>query len=163
MPREDCPGDESMFQNGKSNTARALVALTFSDGRTETVSVRLPLSAKLNDAINNGDMFLDVVNGAGKQYFVAKGSITKVELIEVPRASQMNLQRRATDRERFDPWQVLGVQQGADADTIRQAYHAMVKAYHPDRFVAIDLPREMKDYAAAMVVRINLAYEQIGA
>jgi hypothetical protein len=27
----------------------------------------------------------------------------------------------------------------------------------------LDLPKEMKDYAAAMVVRINLAYEQIGA
>jgi hypothetical protein len=152
-----------MFNSSKQAGARALVALTFTDGRTETVTVRLPLSAKLHDALNNADMFLDVTNADQKQYFLAKRDVSKVELVEVPRASQMNLQRRATDRERFDPHQVLGVVQGADADTIRQAYHAMVKTYHPDRFTGIDLPKEMKDYAAAMVVRINLAYEQIGS
>jgi DnaJ-class molecular chaperone len=124
--------------------------------------VPLPLSAKLHEALNNGDMFLDVMNAAEKQYFVAKRDICKVELVEVPKASQMNLQRRATDRDRFNPYEVLGVQQGTDADAIRQAYHAMVKAYHPDRFAGIDMPKEMKDYAAAMVVRINLAYEQLG-
>ena len=149
-----------MFKSG--STARALVALTFTDGRSETVSVRLPLSAKLHEALNNADAFLDVTNAAEKQYFVAKSSIARVELVEVPKASQMNLQRRATDRDRFDPYEVLGVSREASLDDIRQAYHAMVKTYHPDRFTAIDLPREMKDYAAAMVVRINLAYEQIG-
>ena len=152
-----------MFHNSKQAGARALVALTFADGRTETVTVRLPLSAKLHDALNNADMFLDVTNAEEKQYFVAKKDVVKVELVEVPKANQMNLQRRATDRERFDPYKVLGVDQGADGEAIRQAYHAMVKTYHPDRFTGIDLPREMKDYAAAMVVRINLAYEQIGS
>ena len=151
-----------MFESGK-HTARTLIALTFTDGRTETVSVRLGLTAKLHDALNNGDAFLDVVNAADKQYFVAKSGILKVELVEVPKASQMNLQRRASDRDRFDPWDVLGVAQGADGETIRQAYHAKIRAYHPDRLAGLDLPREMKDYAAAMVVRINLAYEQIGA
>jgi DnaJ domain len=153
----------SVFQNSKTNAVRALVAVTLADGRTETVSVRLPLTSKLNDALNNADSFLDVVNGAGKQHFVAKSSIVSVELIEVPKASQMNLQRRAGDRERFDPHEVLGIPADAGADAIRQAYHVMVKAYHPDRFSAIDLPKEMKDYAAAMLVRINLAYEQIGS
>ena len=152
-----------MFQNSKTNAVRALVALTFSDGRTETVSVRLPLTSKLHDALNNGDMFLDVTNGSDKQYFVAKSDISRVELVEVPKASHMNLQRRAADRDRFNPYEVLGVKEGADAEAIRQAYHVMVKNYHPDRFTGIDLPKEMKDYAAAMVVRINLAYEQIGS
>jgi hypothetical protein len=150
-----------MFQETK-HSVRALVALTFTDGRNETVSVRLPLSAKLHDALNNGDMYLDVVSGSDKQYFIAKSTIAKVELVEVPKANQMNLQRRATDRDRFDPYEVLGVKEGASAETIRQAYHARVKAYHPDRFTAVDLPREMRDYADAMVVRINLAFEQIG-
>ena len=151
-----------MFQNSKTNAVRTLVALTFADGRTETVSVRLPLSAKLHDALNNGDMFLDVTNADEKQYFVAKREIAKVELVEVPKANQLNLQRRATDRERFNPYEVLGVDRGADAEQIRQAYHAMIKSYHPDRYTGIDLPKEMKEYASAMVVRINLAYEQIG-
>ena len=151
-----------MFENGK-HSARTLIALTFGDGRSETVSVRLGLTAKLNDALNNGDMFLDVMDAADKQYFVAKSSVTQVELVEVPKASQMNLQRRAADRERFDPWEVLGVVQGSDAETIHRAYLAKIRSYHPDRLAGLDLPKEMKDYATAMVVRINLAYEQIGA
>ena len=151
-----------MFQSSKTNAIRALVAMTFTDGRTEMVSVRLPLTSKLNDTLNSTDAFLDVVNGAGKQYFAAKSGIASVELIEVPKAGQMNMQRRTGDREQFDPYKVLGVASDAEQDTIRQAYHVMVKAYHPDRFSALELPKEMKDYAAAMLVRINLAYEQVG-
>lgn len=154
--------EADVFQGGKSNSARALVALTFADGRSETVSVRLPLTAKLNDALNNGEAYLDVVNAAEKQYFLAKSQIVRVELVEVPRASHLNLQRRAADRDRFDPYEVLGVAKDAGSEAIRQAYHAMIKTYHPDRFSAFDLPREMRDYTVAMVVRINLAYEQIG-
>ncbi|MCB1434826.1 MAG: DnaJ domain-containing protein, partial [Alphaproteobacteria bacterium] len=89
-------------------------------------------------------MFLDVTNADEKQYFVAKREIAKVELVEVPKANQLNLQRRATDRERFNPYEVLGVDRGADAEQIRQAYHAMIKSYHPDRYTGIDLPKEMK-------------------
>ena len=151
-----------MFQSGKTNAIRALVAMTFADGRTEMVSVRLSLTSKLSDALNSTDAFLDVVNGAGKQYFVAKSGIASVELIEVPKAGHLNMQRRNADREQFDPYKVLGVGSDAGQDAIRQAYHVMVKSYHPDRFSALDLPKEMKDYAAAMLVRINLAYEQIG-
>ncbi len=151
-----------MFQSGKTNAVRALVALTFMDGKTDTVSVRLTLTSKLSDALNNADLFLDVINAADKQYFVAKASIASIELIEVPKAAQLNMQRRSADRERFDPYQVLGIANDAAPDAIRQAYHVMVKAYHPDRFSSLDLPREMKDYAAAMLVRINLAYEQVG-
>lgn len=151
-----------MFQSNKTNNVRALVALTFADGRTETVSVRLTLTSKLNDALNNAEAYIDVVNAAGKQFFLSKAAIARVELVEVPRADHMNLQRRVSDNEGFDPYKVLGVTRDADAEAIRQAYHVMVKAYHPDRFAAIDLPKEMKDYAAAMVVRINLAFEQIG-
>lgn len=156
-------GGEGLFQNGKTNAVRALVALTFMDGKTDTVSVRLPLTSKLSDALNNADGFLDVMNGADKQYFVAKASLASVELIEVPKASQLNMQRRQSDRDRFDPYEVLGIAREAEADAIRQAYHLKVKAYHPDRFTSLDLPREMKDYAAAMLVRINLAYEQVGS
>jgi hypothetical protein len=35
--------------------------------------------------------------------------------------------------------------------------------YHPDRYALLDIPQEMKDYAAAMQARINMAYEQIGS
>lgn len=146
-----------------TNSVRALVKLALADGRSETVSLKMPLSSKLQDALNGPDQFLDVTDVAGRQAFLAKAEIRRAELVEVPQADQITLRRRATDRDGFDPYQVLGVDREADARAIHEAYHAKVRTYHPDRFAAIELPREMKDYAEAMLVRINLAYEQIGA
>ncbi len=150
-----------MFET-KKDGARAQVSLRMADGSTEFVSVRLSLTAKLNDILNNADAFLDVLDAEGKQYFVAKSMIRRVELIEVPRADQMNARRRSVDGGAFDPYVVLGVARGADSETIRKAYHALVKSYHPDRLAGFDLPREMHEYASALLVRINLAMEQLG-
>jgi DnaJ like chaperone protein len=61
----------------------------------------------------------------------------------------------------FDPYAVLKVQKGASADEIKQAYHKMARLYHPDRIASYELPEEVKDYVRAMLVRINLAFEQI--
>ena len=41
-----------------------------------------------------------------------------------------------------DPWAILGVDPGANAATLRIAYHALVKQYHPDRHVADGVPVE---------------------
>jgi DnaJ-domain-containing protein 1 len=150
-----------MFDN-KNNAVRALVAITLANGTVENGTVKLPLSSKLHDALNNADQFLDVIDSEGKQSFISKSAVARVELIEVPRANQINLQRRASDNASFNPYDVLAVPRGSDAAAIKQAYHALAKKYHPDRFLNVDLPREMADYAAAMLVRINLAYEQIG-
>jgi hypothetical protein len=146
-----------------TNSVRALVKFTLADGRAETVSLKMPLSSKLHDALNGPDLFLDVADAAGRPYFLAKAEIRRAELVEVPQADQMQLRRRATDRDGFDPYQVLGIQREATVQAIHDAYHAKVRTYHPDRFASIELPREMKDYAEAMLVRINLAYEQIGS
>ena len=151
-----------MFDNTKSTGVRALVAITLRDGTVQSMSVKLSLSSKLADTLNNAETFLDVTDAEGKQSFLAKSAVDRVELIEVPRANQINLFRRNGDNTAFDPYAVLGVAKGADPATIRQAYHATAKRYHPDRFLSIELPKEMADYAAAMLVRINLAYEQIG-
>jgi hypothetical protein len=149
-----------MFRS--TTSVRAMIKLTLADGRSEIVSLRLPLSAKLQDALNGPDQFLDIADASGRQSFLAKSEIRRVELVEVPQADQLNARMRGAEADGFDPYQVLGVERGAGTDAIRRAYHERVKAYHPDRFLAVDLPKEMRDYAEAMVVRINLAYEQIG-
>ena len=41
---------------------------------------------------------------------------------------------------------------------MREAYHRLVKQYHPDKFANADLPREVKEYLNAMSRRINAAY-----
>ncbi len=153
-----------MFDNSSKsgNVSRALVALTLSDGSVSNVSVKLPLSNKIADALNNADQFLDVITMDGDQMFVSKSEVKQVRLVDVPKASQLNFYRRASDRATFDPYAVLKVEKGAPSDEIKQAYHRMTKLYHPDRISTYDLPAEMLEYARVMQVRINLAYEQIG-
>ena len=145
-----------------SNVSRALVALTMADGSVETFSVRLPLSNKINDALNSPDQFLDVLDAAGDQLFIAKADVKQVRLVDVPKANQLNLNRRSSDRAAFDPYGVLKIKKDSSIEEIKQAYHALTRIYHPDRVSSLELPPEMVEYARAMQVRINLAYEQIG-
>ena len=148
-----------MFQS-TSNVQRALVNLHLTGGTKQVASIKLPLSGKLNEAMNNADHFLDVITGDGQLQFIAKHAIQKAEIIDPPTA-RLNQQRRDSDNKYFDPHAILGVTNAASREEMRQAYISLVKAYHPDRFANMDLPAEMKDYAAAMQARINMAYDQL--
>ena len=144
------------------NANRALVGLTLADGTISNVSVRLPMTNKLADALNNADQFLDVVTSDGAQMFISKAEVKRACLVDVPKANHLNFNRRSADRAAAGPFAVLKLKAGASADEIRQAYHRMTRTYHPDRLSGLDLPEEVHEYARAMQVRINLAYEQIG-
>jgi hypothetical protein len=146
---------------GSPQTQRSLVTLTFHDGSKAVVSVKLPLSGKLAEALNNTDQFLDVISGDGEPHFIAKSRVARAEATEIPKAD-LNQQRRSADQAQFNPHAVLGIKSSASPEEIRAAYVALVKMYHPDRYATLDIPQEMKEYAAAMQARINLAYEQLG-
>lgn len=154
-----------MFESSASRGAhvsRCLVAVTHASGKVENYSVKLPLSGKISDALNGADRFVDAVTPDGDQLFLSKEDIRRVALVDVPKVSQLNFYRRASDKAAFDPYQVLKVPRGASHDEIKHAYHRMVRLYHPDRIGNFELPDEMHEYARVMLVRINLAYEQIG-
>ncbi len=59
-----------------------------------------------------------------------------------------------------DCWTVLGVAPGADAATLRTAYHALVRQYHPDRHLAEGVPAEFIRVAESRMAAINAAYAQ---
>lgn len=137
---------------------RAQVFLTLTDNSVMTVSIRLSLSNKLNDTLNNPEPFLDAVTPSGQQIFIAKSGIRSVRLAVVPKADQLEDARLAG----FDPYAILKVDRGASVEEIKAAYYQMARLYHPDRLASYELPEEVKDYVRAMLVRINLAFEQIG-
>jgi DnaJ like chaperone protein len=60
-----------------------------------------------------------------------------------------------------NPYAVLGLPPSAPTDTIREAYHRLVRESHPDLVIAQGLPPECIALATARVARINAAYEQI--
>ena len=152
-----------MFNGRDDKAARTPVFLTLTDGSVSTVSIRLPLSKRLGDALNNDDVFLDAVTPTGQQQFIAKSSIRMVRSANVPTADQLDGEGPAPGTAAFDPYAVLKVPREANKDEIRQAYHRMARLYHPDRIASYELPDEVKDYVRAMLVRINLAFEQIGS
>lgn len=151
-----------MFNGRDDKNTRTSVILTLTDGAALTVSVRLPLSNRLGDALNNGDGFLDALSPSGQQLYIAKTAIKSVRSANVPKVDQLDAESRGPGTPAFDPYAVLKVGKDASPEDIRQAYHRMVKLYHPDRIASFDLPDEVMEYIRAMLVRINLAYEQIG-
>lgn len=72
------------------------------------------------------------------------------------------LAARQVELEKAEPYKLLGIAAGADHETLRKAYIAKARAYHPDRFTENELPPEVLDYLNAMARRINSAYEDLG-
>jgi curved DNA-binding protein CbpA len=58
---------------------------------------------------------------------------------------------------------VLGLTAGATRNDIRQAFFALAKVYHPDRYATAELPGEVRDYLSAMARRINAAHAALEA
>ena len=152
-----------MFNGRDDNANRTAVLLTLTDNQVVTVSIRLPLSRRLADALNNDDVFLDAITPSGQQQFIAKSTIKLVRPANVPRADQLDIEGRAPGTPAFDPYAILKVAKDANPEEIKSAYHRMARLYHPDRIASYELPDEVKDYVRTMLVRINLAFEQIGS
>lgn len=76
-------------------------------------------------------------------------------------AEQARIRRRHFAPSPDDHWAVLGVEPGADAATIKAAYHALVKRYHPDRALAEGVPSEFIRVSELRMAAINAAYDQL--
>jgi DnaJ like chaperone protein len=60
-----------------------------------------------------------------------------------------------------DPYDVLGVEPGADLETVRRAWRALVRESHPDRMMARGVPEEAVKLAEKRLIAINRAWETI--
>lgn len=56
----------------------------------------------------------------------------------------------------MNAFNILGLQEDADENQVRQRYHQLVKACHPDQFEG----REEQQRAQEKLIQLNLAYEQ---
>lgn len=57
----------------------------------------------------------------------------------------------------MNPYEVLGVPEGADTETVKKAYKELVKKYHPDKYVN----NPLADLASEKLKEINKAYDMI--
>ena len=148
-----------MYQS-KDRVSRMPVLITMSDGTQINGAVRLTLTNKLTDALSTSDLFLDILTEDGEQQFVSKAAIRLIRATDGAR-TQQEAGPRPFAQGPVDPYSTLKLQRDASPDDVKKAYHKMVRLYHPDRIASFDLPEDMLEYARDMLVRVNLAFEEL--
>jgi hypothetical protein len=132
------------------------VEAVFADGTIVRGKLLVPTTKSIVDLLNGGGAFLEFEPYGGERSYIAKAQIASIKMLGVPKLP--NLNARLKDYHGFDPFAVLGVQQGAKREDIRQAYFALAKSYHPDRYATAELPSEVIEYLFAMARRVNAAH-----
>lgn len=133
--------------------------ITLADGSVHKGKFIVSAARSIYDVLNGETKFLEFETYDGARSLIAKSTLASISLVSVP--STAGLKSRLSDGELFDPHAVLGVVPGAAWDDVRHAYLKLSKTYHPDLFVNVALPVEVKDYLAAMARRINAAYRAL--
>lgn len=143
----------------KLNRISVQVSITLSTGVQMRGNIFHSKQKTLQEELNKGETFIEFEQLDGQKMFLARSVIAAVKEYNVPRVDQMT--RRAAALDQFEPYEVLGLKRGADAGQIRNAYVALAKVYHPDRFIRTELPPEVAEYLGSVATRINLAYSEL--
>ncbi len=149
-----------MFNRGSSGREGPVdVEITLGDGQRLSGRFVLPPGRSLPEVLNGVATFIEFQPHDGERTFVAKSALHRVTPSNVP--STPDLWAGPSQGAGFDPYAVLGVEKDATREHVRDAYLKLAKLYHPDRYATADLPREVRDYLAVMVRRINAAHDAL--
>lgn len=152
-----------MFERNRvDNTLQTMsvpAEVTLCDGALLKGRFNIAAARSIYDVLNGETKFLDFETFDGARSLIAKATIAAIHLLAVPPAS--GLKSRLSDGDAFDPHMELGVAPGTPFEDVRQAYVALSKIYHPDLFVSVALPAEVKEYLSAKARRLNAAYRAL--
>ncbi len=149
-----------MFERDKGDRPGPVeVELALEDGQRLNGKLVLPPGRTLPEVLNSASAFVEFHSAEGGRTFIAKSALHCVTPTNVPPAP--DLWAGPTQGSSFDPYAVLGVASNSSRDDVREAYLKLAKLYHPDRYATADLPKEVRDYLAVMVRRINAAHDTV--
>lgn len=151
-----------MFERNRvDNRAETLIAVEIALADESTIAGRavLPAGRGVHKLLDGDDAFIYLETFDGNGTFVPKAEIRNVKVIAPARGVTTAL--FIPDARNFDPHRVLGLEKGASFEQIRDAYHRLSKIYHPDKYAAVELPREVKSYLEAMSKNVNAAFHAL--
>ena len=140
-------------------TTAHTVSITLDDGSECKGTLHIAKASGLADHLNGPKAFLILHTLQGERMYLAKAAIRAVRTLDLPAVDQLDKMR--SKAERFDAHRLLGVEHGANAETVRRAYVKLARAYHPDRFQGVELPPEVLEYLTAVAQRANVAYAEL--
>lgn len=157
-------GTRPMFEKSRSSNLTSSSTLipatiTLTSGDILVGSVVAGGSGRLQEVLNAPSAFVEFHSHAGDLRFLNKAAIASIAPLDAAAADQ--LARRNVEAAAFDPYAVLGLTGAASLEQLHAAYVNLARNYHPDRYAAAGLPREVTDYIAAMAKRINAAWDII--
>jgi cation transport regulator ChaB len=137
------------------------VEITLDDGTVQNGRLLIPASRTVFDILNGPSAFLEFEPYKGERRYVSKSALKAVRLMAG--AKPVSLTQKLRDLDGFDPFAILGVTADTEWNSVRAAYLAATKSYHPDRYASADLPSEVTAYLSGMLRRINAAYAALTA
>ena len=141
-----------MFESSeKRPMAKIEVEIELDDGKQLTGALFVKPQGRLSDMLNDERIFVPFETAAGKFMMLKKTSFTSV----IP------VSEGATEYQGNNPFQILGVREGAPLDEIKAVYHKLCAENHPDRLNGSGLGREFIELATSRMARINDAWTRI--
>lgn len=140
-----------MNRDRKVQKLAVLAEIWLADGSIVCANIFQSHIGRLSDVLNDERKFLPVQTVDGNFIAIAKSAIHRVSL---PTSGPEPYRGS-------DPWKILGVDEGVSMDELKQAYHQLVRAHHPDRIKGSGLATEYEEMATKNLARINDAYAEI--
>lgn len=106
---------------------------------------------RVADILNDERGFLPFEASSGVLVMLKKSALLTI--------TPLNQANRAPARR--EPYEILGVAKAASDEELKEAYHRVSRATHPDRLIAMGLPKEFVQLANERMALINDAYARI--
>jgi hypothetical protein len=148
-----------MFRNSECPSTTIPVQISTATGESLRGHIKANIAGKLVDFLNRETGFLEFIGADGKAIILSKAAVRSVAVIEQPKTDQLS--RRMKLQDTLDPYSVLGISHGANAEEVRNAYRHGARLYHPDNLAGVQVPNEVLEYITAMFMRLTKAYREI--
>lgn len=143
----------------RQNSDAVLVEVQLVDGTSLKGTILVQRERTLKDVVSGPEPFIEFECSVGGDMVIGKAAVAMIRPCRPMQADQ--LERRLKLLEKSEAYAVLKIAKGADRERVREAYLALARAYHPDRYAGNELPLEVGEYLNAMTRRINAAYSEL--